>query len=111
MALRDRRPSVSADGLAAPSYKTSDYDRQQYTNERERPAFSCLPSRCRPWRKVSARPRRTKVDWALEMEELLRTRYADIEKVKLVCDNLNTHTRGAFYPTVGRYLSPRFGGV
>ena len=49
------------------------------------------------WRKVNARPRRTKVDWALEMEELLRTRYAGAEKVMLVCDNLNTHTRGAFY--------------
>ena len=49
------------------------------------------------WRKVNARPRRTKVDWALEMEELLRTRYANAEKVMLVCDNLNTHTRGAFY--------------
>ncbi len=49
------------------------------------------------WRKVSARPRRTKVDWAFEMEELLSTRYADVEKVILVCDNLNTHTRGAFY--------------
>jgi len=51
------------------------------------------------WRKVSARPHRTKVDWALEMEELLSTRYADAEKVILVCDNLNTHTRGAFYET------------
>jgi len=49
------------------------------------------------WRNVSARPRRTKVDWALEMEELLRTRYVGVEKVILVCDNLNTHTRGAFY--------------
>ncbi len=31
------------------------------------------------------------------MEELLRTRYAEAEKVILVCDNLNTHTMGAFY--------------
>src|SRR5882757_4098259 len=31
------------------------------------------------------------------MEELLRTRYADAERVILVCDNLNTHTKGAFY--------------
>ena len=31
------------------------------------------------------------------MEELLRTRYADAEKVILVSDNLNTHTKGAFY--------------
>ena len=49
------------------------------------------------WRKVSVREHRTKIDWAVEMEELLRTRYADAEKVILVCDNLNTHTRGAFY--------------
>ena len=32
-----------------------------------------------------------------EVEELLRTRYASAEKVILVCDNLNTHTNGAFY--------------
>ena len=55
---------------------------------------------CEPlsgWRFVSVRERRTKIDWALEVEELLRTRYAGAEKVILVCDNLNTHTRGAFY--------------
>jgi hypothetical protein len=43
------------------------------------------------------RPRRTKVDWAFEMEALLRTRYSMAEKVILVSDNLNTHTKGAFY--------------
>ena len=48
---------------------------------------------------MSSRPKRKKTDWALEMEELLRTRYADAEKVNVVCDNLNTHTRGAFYNT------------
>ena len=31
------------------------------------------------------------------MEHLLRTQYANTEKIILVCDNLNTHTRGAFY--------------
>lgn len=49
------------------------------------------------WRFVSVRERRTKVDWAQEMERLLATRYASAEKVILVCDNLNTHTKGAFY--------------
>jgi DDE superfamily endonuclease len=49
------------------------------------------------WRKASVREHRTKIDWAIEMEELLRTQYADAEKVILVCDNLNTHTMGAFY--------------
>ena len=49
------------------------------------------------WRQVTVRERRTKIDWAREVEELLRTRYASAEKVILVCDNLNTHTKGAFY--------------
>jgi DDE superfamily endonuclease len=31
------------------------------------------------------------------MAELLDGRYADCAKVTLVCDNLNTHTKGAFY--------------
>ncbi len=48
------------------------------------------------WRTVHVREQRTKVDWAVEMEELLRTRYANAQKVILVCDNLNTHTMGAF---------------
>lgn len=48
-------------------------------------------------REVSVRNRRTKIDWAIEMEQLLRTRYADADKIILICDNLNTHTRGAFY--------------
>jgi len=68
--------------------------------EYERAGTACIFMFAEPlsgWRKVSARPRRTKVDWALEMEELLGTRYANVEKVTLVCDNLNTHTRGAFY--------------
>jgi len=68
--------------------------------EYERAGTACVFMFAEPlsgWRKVSARPQRTKVDWALEMEELLRTRYADAEKVRVVCDNLNTHTRGAFY--------------
>jgi hypothetical protein len=73
---------------------------QRVDYEYERAGTACIFMFAEPlsgWRKVSARPRRTKVDWALEMEELLRTRYADVEKVILVCDNLNTHTRGAFY--------------
>ncbi len=51
------------------------------------------------WRHVSVRDRKTKVDWALEMADLLEGRYAPCEKVIVVCDNLNTHTPGAFYET------------
>jgi len=49
------------------------------------------------WREVRVREQRTKVDWAWEMAPLLRTRFRKAEKVILVCDNLNTHTMGAFY--------------
>jgi hypothetical protein len=33
----------------------------------------------------------------METARLLEGRYADCAKVILVCDNLNTHTKGAFY--------------
>ena len=49
------------------------------------------------WRKVNPRKQRTKVDWAHEVRELLETDYPDARKIILVCDNLNTHTIGAFY--------------
>lgn len=49
------------------------------------------------WRQVHVRERRTKIDWALEMESLLTGRYRDAERIVLICDNLNTHTKGAFY--------------
>ena len=49
------------------------------------------------WRQATARDRRTKADWAVEVADLLEGRYAECPKVTLVCDNLNTHTKGAFY--------------
>ncbi len=49
------------------------------------------------FRRAPARAQRTKVDWALEVAQLLDTRYADCAQITLVCDNLNTHTKGAFY--------------
>ena len=49
------------------------------------------------WRAVRVRETKTKADWAMEMARLLEGRYAACGKVIVVCDNLNTHTRGAFY--------------
>lgn len=68
--------------------------------EYERAGTASIFMFCEPlsgWRDVQVRLQRTKVDWAREIESLLRTRYAAVEKVILVCDNLNTHTKGAFY--------------
>jgi len=49
------------------------------------------------YRQATARTQRTKVEWALEVAQMLDTRYADCDVVTLVMDNLNTHTKGAFY--------------
>ena len=49
------------------------------------------------FRQATARLHRTKKDWALEVAQLLDTRYTGCEYVTLVLDNLNTHTKGAFY--------------
>ncbi len=51
------------------------------------------------WRMATARESKTKVDWAFEVARLLDGRYKGCDKVILVCDNLNTHTKGAFYET------------
>ena len=68
--------------------------------EYERAGTACIFMFCEPlagWRQVTVRERRTKIDGAKEVEELLRTGYASADQVILGCDNLNTHTKGAFY--------------
>jgi hypothetical protein len=68
--------------------------------EYERAGAACIFMFAEPlsgWRHVRVRPQRTKVDWALEMDDLLRTCFGSAQHVTLVCDNLNTHTKGAFY--------------
>ena len=63
------------------------------------------------WRKVNVRERKTAVDWAQEIEELLETDYPEAETIVLVCDNLNTHTPAALYeafpPDKARRLAKR----
>ena len=49
------------------------------------------------FRHATARARRTKADWAIEVAQLLDTRSTEGEYVPRVCDNLTTHTTGAFY--------------
>ena len=50
-------------------------------------------------RRVTARHRRTRTDWATEIDHLLTVDYPDAEKIVLVMDNLNTHTLGSLYET------------
>lgn len=62
-------------------------------------------------RRVIARDRRTRLDWAHEVERLLTDDYPDAEEVVLVMDNLNTHTLGSLYeafdPAKARTLAQR----
>ena len=48
-------------------------------------------------RRVSVRERRTAVDWAHEIRRLLDSDYPEAEVVRLVMDNLNTHSVGSLY--------------
>ncbi len=49
------------------------------------------------WRRVHALARRTRLDWAGQVKELLKVDYPDVEAVVLVMDNLNTHGIASLY--------------
>jgi hypothetical protein len=49
------------------------------------------------WRHISVTERRTKIDWAHCVKELVDVHYPRAEKIMLVMDNLNTHTPAALY--------------
>ena len=51
------------------------------------------------WRHVTAKERRTKRDWAMQIEELLEVHYPDAERIRLIMDNLNTHAISSLYET------------
>lgn len=51
----------------------------------------------RGWRRVEACDSRTRIDWAEQIRKLLDEDYPRARKVKLVCDNLNTHSIASLY--------------
>lgn len=53
--------------------------------------------RHRGWRHVKATQRKTKVDFAHCMKDLVDEHYPHANKVRVVLDNLSTHTEGALY--------------
>jgi hypothetical protein len=62
-------------------------------------------------RTVSVRERKTAIDWATEVQHLLETQYPEADRIRLVCDNLNTHGLGSLYeafpPEQARALATR----
>ena len=65
----------------------------------------------RGWRDVTVSQRRTRIDWAHCVKDLLDVHYPDAEAVVLVQDNLNTHTPAsldeAFEPVQAKRLADR----
>jgi hypothetical protein len=63
------------------------------------------------WRTVDVREHRTGVDWAHQIKSLLDDHYPTAEKVRVVCDNLNTHKVASLYeafePSEARRLAQR----
>jgi len=50
-------------------------------------------------RHVAITEHRTRKDWALFVKGMLEERYPQATKVRLVMDNLNTHTAASLYET------------
>ncbi len=72
--------------------------REDYTYERTGVLnlfLFCEP--LRGWRSVTVTERRTKLDWATQIKELVDVHYPEAERIRLVLDNLNTHTPAALY--------------
>lgn len=49
------------------------------------------------WRTVTVTARRTKVDWAHFMRDLVEGHFPQAERITVVLDNLNTHTYASLY--------------
>jgi transposase len=53
----------------------------------------------RSWRNVKITDQRTAQDFAACMRDLVDTHYPDADQIRVVLDNLSTHTAGALYET------------
>ena len=63
------------------------------------------------WRRVEVTDRRTRVDWAQVVKQLVDVDYADKDRIVLVMDNLNTHHPASLYeafePAEARRIAER----
>ena len=73
---------------------------ERYDTEYERNGVSNLFMFFEPlagWRNVAVTDKRTAVDWAHQIRELVDVHYPEAERITLVMDNLNTHTGASLY--------------
>jgi len=88
--LRDVHPPAAA-AAGRPAREDYHYEREGVQ------ALFVFFDPLRGRRRVSCRDSRTRVDWAEEVRRLLEEDYPLARKVKLVCDNLNTHHVASLY--------------
>lgn len=95
----DERPcQLIGDVLAPIPMKPGRSKRQDYEYKRHGPCCVLLAfDPGRRWRFAQVRARRTAVDYALFMKQLVEKYDPIINRIRLVQDNLNTHTPGSFY--------------
>ncbi len=84
-----RRPQPPAPGRVA----REDYE---YIRHGVANVFLCCEP-LRGWRSATVTERRTRVDWAQVIRDLVDVHYPTAERIVLVLDNLNTHTLGSLY--------------
>lgn len=73
---------------------------EQYDYEYERSGTANIFMFVEPlggWRHVNVTAHRTSVDWAHQIRELVEVHYPETEGIRLVMDNLNTHTVASLY--------------
>lgn len=88
--LADIRPPLPA-APTRPRRRDSAYERR---------GTACLAVAFEPhrgWRHIIASERRTKLDFAGWLQEVVDVHYPQAEMIRLVVDNLNTHTPAALY--------------
>ena len=102
--LRDTRRSLPMEP-GKPQRRDYEYERGGVVNL----FLFCEPLQGRRW--VDVTERRTKVDWAHQIKELVDIRYPEAERIVLVMDNLNTHTPASLYeafePSEARRLAEK----
>ena len=88
--IRETRTSITA-GPGRVTCYDYEYDRHGVANV----FMFCEP--LGGWRHASVTDRRTKVDWAEEIKDLVDLHYPQADRVTLVMDNLNTHAPASLY--------------
>jgi len=82
---------ATAEHRGTPAREDHEYAREGTANL----FLACEP--LRGWRHVAVTARRTAVDWAHFIRDVVDVQYPDAERIVLVLDNLNTHRPASLY--------------